>query len=108
MLIGCLAVCATPLLIATAVIVFGCFSAALVRTQQSPQAKSFASGVDASDISKLVAKMSQGSTQVEITLSLETIGRLRAERFTHFTDGSGRTDYSAVDYFQRGRRPCTP
>ena len=72
------------------------------------KAKSFASSVQSSDINKLVAKKNNGFNQVEITLSLGADGRLRAESFTHFTDGSGRADYSAVNYFQRGRRPYTP
>jgi hypothetical protein len=72
------------------------------------KAKSFASSVQSSDISKLVAKKNNGFNQVEITLSLGADGRLRSESFTHFTDGSGRADYSAVDYFQRGRRSYTP
>ena len=69
------------------------------------KAKSFASSVNSSDIGRLVAKKDNGFSQVEITLSLEADGRLRAERFTHFTDRSGRADYSAVDYFQRGGQP---
>ena len=72
------------------------------------KAKGFASSVDSSDIRRLVAKERTGFSQVEITLSLEPDGRLRADRFTHFTDGSGRADYSAVDYFKRGRRPYVP
>lgn len=72
------------------------------------KAKSFASSVDSSDIRRLVAKEHTGFSQVEITLLLEPDGRLRADRFTHFTDGSGRADYSAVDYFKRGRRPYAP
>ena len=71
-------------------------------------AKSFASSVDASDIIRLVAKQNTGFSHVEITLLLEPDGRLRADRFTHFTDGSGRADYSALDYFKRGRRPYAP
>ena len=72
------------------------------------KARSFASSVDSSDIRRLVAKEHTGFSQVEITLSLEADGRLRADRLTHFTDGSGRADYSAVDHFQRGRRPYAP
>jgi len=72
------------------------------------KAKGFASSVDAQDVSRLVAKKHNSFDQVEITLSLEADGRLRVESFTHFTDGSGRADYSAVGYFQRGRRPYTP
>jgi len=72
------------------------------------KAKSFASSVDSSDIRRLVAKENTGFSQVEITLSLEADGSLRADRFTHFTDESGRADYSAVDYFKRGRRPYAP
>ena len=64
-------------------------------------AQSFGSNVDSSDISRLVAKKDQGFSQIEITLSLETDGRLRADKFTHFTDGSGRADYSDVGYFYR-------
>jgi hypothetical protein len=64
-------------------------------------AESFASSTQSSDISKLVAKKNQGFSQIEISLSLEPDGRLRAEKFTHFTDGSGRADYSSVDYFNR-------
>jgi hypothetical protein len=69
------------------------------------KAKGFASSVDSADITRLVAKKTTGFDQAEITLSLEPDGRLRAELFTHFTDSSGRADYSTVNYYTRGRRP---
>jgi len=71
------------------------------------KARSFASSVQSSDAVRLVAKKNNNFDQVEITLSLESDGRLRADVFTHFTDGSGRADYSTVNYFSQGRRPYT-
>jgi len=68
-------------------------------------AQSFASNVQSSDISKLVAKKNQGFNRIEISLSLEPDGRLRAEKLTHFTDQSGRADYSTVDYFTNVTTP---
>ena len=70
--------------------------------------KSFASGVDSSNATALTAKMTTSFDRVDLTLSLESDGRLRAEAFTHFTDGSGRADYRAVNYFIRGRIPYVP
>jgi hypothetical protein len=72
------------------------------------KAKSFASGVQSSDVVRLVAKKNTNFDQVEISLSLESDGRLRADVFTHFTDGSGRADYSTVNYFAHDRRPYAP
>ena len=72
------------------------------------KARSFAPGVQSSDVVQLVAKKNNNFDQVEITLSLESDGRLRADVFTHFTDGSGRADYSTVNYFAHGRWPYTP
>jgi hypothetical protein len=72
------------------------------------KAKSFASNVNSTDISRLLAKKHNDFDTVEITLSLEADGRLRAECFTHFIDQSGRADYSTVNYFNRGRRPYMP
>jgi hypothetical protein len=69
------------------------------------KAKSFAQNVDSGLAVALMAKQNTGFSHVEITLSLERGGRLRAEVFTHFTDGSGRADYRSVDYFTR-RRPA--
>jgi hypothetical protein len=72
------------------------------------KAKSFASSVDSADISKLVAKKYNGFDTVEITISLVDFGTLRVDTFTHFTDGSGRADYSAVYYFHRSVSPFAP
>jgi hypothetical protein len=72
------------------------------------KARSFASSVDSSDVVRLTAKKKTNFSAIEMTLSLEADGRLRAEVFTHFTDNSGRADYSTVNYFARGRRPYTP
>ncbi|MDR3798899.1 MAG: hypothetical protein P4K93_12130 [Terracidiphilus sp.] len=69
------------------------------------KAKSFAQTVDSGIATALVAKQSLSFKRVEITLSLERDGRMRAEVFTHFTDNSGRADYRSVDYFTR-RRPA--
>ncbi len=69
------------------------------------KARSFASKDQSPDAVRLVAKKNNNFDQVEITLSLESDGRLRADVFTHFTDGSGRADYSTVNYFAQGRRP---
>jgi hypothetical protein len=72
------------------------------------KAKSFASSVDSADISKLVAKKYTGFSSVEMTIALLRDGRLRVDTFTHFTDGSGRADYSDVNYFQRSVNPFAP
>jgi len=69
------------------------------------KAKSFASSVNSTEISTLVAKRYKHSVDVEITLSLLGDGRLRAETFYHFTDASGRRDYSTVYYYRRSVRP---
>lgn len=69
------------------------------------KAKSFAASVDSSNATALQAKKVTSFSRAEITLSLESDGRLRAEVFTHFTDGSGRADYRTVNYFVRGRAP---
>jgi hypothetical protein len=69
------------------------------------KAKSFAQTVDSGLAVALLAKQNTSFSHVEITLSLERDGRLRAEVFTHFTDNSGRVDYRSVNYFTR-RRPA--
>jgi hypothetical protein len=72
------------------------------------KAKSFASTVDSGFAVALMAKQNTSFSDSEITLSLEHDGRLRAEVFTHFTDGSGRADYRSVDYFERIRPAYAP
>jgi hypothetical protein len=72
------------------------------------KAKSFGSNVESPTAAALLAKKTNSFDKVEITLSLEADGRLRAEVFTHFTDNSGRADYRAVDYFSRYREPYNP
>ncbi|MGA7832657.1 MAG: hypothetical protein WCA21_17000 [Terracidiphilus sp.] len=72
------------------------------------KAKSFAESVNSSEISKLVAKKFNSFSNVELTISRETDGRLRVEAFTHFTDRSGRPDYSTVNYFQHRVSPIAP
>ncbi len=72
------------------------------------KAKSFAASVDSSAPTSLLAKQTTSFSHVEITLSLERDGRLRAEVFTHFTDNSGRADYRTVNYFTRFRRAYAP
>ena len=72
------------------------------------KAKSFAQTVDSGAAVALLAKQSTSFSHVEITLSLERDGRLRAEVFTHFTDGSGRADYRTVNYFTRFRPAYAP
>lgn len=67
--------------------------------------KSFGPNVNSSAPAALLAKQTTSFSKVEMTLSLELDGRLRAEWFTHFTDGSGRADYRSVNYFARGRMP---
>ena len=69
------------------------------------KAKSFAQAVDSGLAVALLSKQSTSFSHVEITLSLERDGRLRAEVFTHFTDNSGRADYRTANYFTR-RRPA--
>lgn len=72
------------------------------------KARSFASTVDSGFAVALMAKQTTSFSHSEITLSLERDGRLRAEVFTHFTDGSGRADYRFVDYFTRMRPAYAP
>ena len=72
------------------------------------KAKSFAQTVDSGLAVALLAKQNTGFSHVEITLSLERDGRLRAEVFTHFTDGSGRADYRSINYFMRRRQAYAP
>jgi len=72
------------------------------------KAKSFAQNVDSGSAVALVAKQSISFKRFEITLSLERDGRLRAEVFTHFTDGSGRADYRSVDILTRSRPAYAP
>jgi hypothetical protein len=72
------------------------------------KAKVFAASVDSDSAAALLAKRSTISQRSEITLSLERNGRLRAEIFTHFTDGSGRADYRSIDYFTRVRPAYAP
>ena len=72
------------------------------------KAKSFAATVDSYYATALLAKYTTSFSRSEITLSLEADGRLRAEVFTHFTDGSGRSDYRSVDYLTRIRPAYTP
>lgn len=72
------------------------------------KAKSFAQTVDSGSAVALVAKQNISFKRVEMTLSLERDGRLRAEVFTHFTDGSGRADYRSVDYFTHFRPAYAP
>jgi hypothetical protein len=72
------------------------------------KAKPFAASVDSPFAAALLAKYSTSFSRAEITLSLERDGRLRAEIFTHFTDGSGRADYRSIDYFTRVRPAYAP
>jgi hypothetical protein len=72
------------------------------------KAKSFAQTVDSGLAVALTAKQSTSFSRVEITLSLQRDGRLRAEMFTHFTDGSGRVDYRTVNYFTHFRPAYAP
>lgn len=69
------------------------------------KAKLFAASVDTNAPAALRAKATPGFATEELMVTLEPDGRLRVEVFTHFTDGSGRADYRAVDYFVRGRQP---
>jgi hypothetical protein len=72
------------------------------------KAKSFAQTVDSGGAVALLAKQTTSFSRVEITLSLERDGRLRAEVFTHFTDSSGRADYRTVNYYTRFRPAYAP
>jgi hypothetical protein len=72
------------------------------------KAKSFAANVDSAIATALVAKYNTNFSRAEITLALEADGRLRAEVFTHFTDGSGRADFREVDSLERVRPEYAP
>jgi hypothetical protein len=64
-----------------------------IRTQ------SFASQVEAQDTVALLATLDDRVARRVITLMLEADGRLKVQTFSHFTDGSKRSDYVETDYF---------
>jgi len=72
------------------------------------KAKAFAGGADSSSAAALLAKQTTAFGRVQITLSLDTRGRLQVEEFTHFTDSSGRVDYRTVNTFMRNPAAYVP
>ena len=67
--------------------------------------KTFSGDVNNTRPAAMTATHKTGFSRVEMTLTLEAGGRLRAELFTHFTDESSRADYRSVDVFYRERAP---
>jgi hypothetical protein len=61
--------------------------------------QSFASQVEAQDTTALLAIFDDRVARRVITQMLEADGRLKVQIFTHFTDGSKRSDYEETDYF---------
>jgi hypothetical protein len=49
----------------------------------------------------LMAEKKTSFSEVRLILSPEAEGRLRVQTFTHFTDNSGRKDYSTTELFQK-------
>jgi hypothetical protein len=72
------------------------------------KAKSFASTVDSKNSIALLTKKKTSFNQSQLTLALGAGGKLRVEVLTHFTDGSGRTDYRTVDTFARNLAAYVP
>ena len=70
--------------------------------------QSFASRVDGHDVAAILASYDTQLSQTVLTVSLDPDGRLRVQRFVHFTGGSQRTDTSSVDYFTRQTDAATP
>jgi hypothetical protein len=64
-------------------------------------AQGFASKVENHDIFSLLASTDEGFAKVVMTISLDPDGRLRVQVYSHYTDHSGRSDASHVDYFTR-------
>jgi hypothetical protein len=64
-------------------------------------AQGFASKVDRQDQAALLANSDTGFSRTVLTITVEADGRLRVQTFTHFTDHSGRADYTMIDYFVR-------
>jgi hypothetical protein len=64
-----------------------------IRTQ------SFASNVDSHNTAALLANLDDMAGRRVITLMLDADGRLKVQTFTHFLDGSERSDYVHTDYF---------
>jgi hypothetical protein len=64
-----------------------------IRTQ------SFASQVEGHDTAALLATIDDRVARRVITLMLDADGRLKVQVFSHFIDGSERSDYVYTDYF---------
>jgi hypothetical protein len=62
------------------------------------EGRTFAASVRSRGVDAMTAQMQTRFSEMSLTLSLETDERLRVDIFTHFTDGSKRTDYHHVDY----------
>jgi len=60
-------------------------------------------GGNAAETSSIHAKMITSFSQNEMFVTLEQDGRLLVKVATHFTDGSGRQDYTSTDYFRRSQ-----
>jgi hypothetical protein len=55
----------------------------------------------ADDTTAITATWNQGFSMVTVVLNRTADGALSAQTFTHFTDGSGRTDYSSTTTLMR-------
>ncbi len=60
----------------------------------SRPAREFTAGVGSDDVRTLVAEFNPGFAEEMVILRRAPSGDLRFEVLTHFTDGSGRRDYS--------------
>jgi len=67
------------------------------------EASPFASGVSSPDVRSLSAVYTTGFSQTGLTLRLPSAESLEVESATHFTDRSGRSDYSAMYAFRPSR-----
>lgn len=68
----------------------------------SVPASAFRQSVDGGSAAALQAHFKTGFNETTLIITLAGDGLLRVEMLTHFTDNSGRADYSASDRFRRG------